>query len=146
MSGSIPELPCLCASFRRASRALTQIYDAAVRPLGLRVTQFTILQALALTGEVPQNRLGGILALDSTTLTRTLAIMGRRGWVAEKRGRDGRERLLSLTKAGRGLLGRASVPWQEVQDRVRARLGVIHWQELFDVNRKVTMLARGGAR
>ncbi len=71
----LPNLPCMCASFRRASRALTQLYDEALRPVGLRATQFTILQALSLTGEVSQGELAQILAMDSTTLTRTLRIM-----------------------------------------------------------------------
>src|SRR5690348_10334206 len=63
----VPSLPCFCASLRRASRALTQVYEQALRPLGLRGTQFTILQALSLAGEVPQGELGRILAMDSTT-------------------------------------------------------------------------------
>src|ERR1700692_4205653 len=95
-------LPCLCASFRRASRALTQHYDAALRPIGLRGTQFTLLQALSLAGEVSQGTLGEILAIDSTTLTRTLAIMGRRGWIASRSGEDRRERWLSLSEAAIG--------------------------------------------
>ncbi len=71
----------MCASLRRASRSLTQLYDEALRPLGLRATQFTILQALSLAGEVSQGELAQILAMDSTTLTRTLRIMGREGWI-----------------------------------------------------------------
>ncbi len=82
----MPALECLCASFRRASRALTQLYDDALRPLGLTPTQFTILQALSLTGTVHQGRLGEILAMDSTTLTRTLNIMARHGWVEKLKG------------------------------------------------------------
>jgi len=87
----------MCASFRRASRVLTQHYDRALRPLGVRATQFTLLQALSLAGEVSQGTLGEILAIDSTTLTRTLAIMGRRGWIAIRSGEDRRERWLSLS-------------------------------------------------
>ena len=45
---AISALPCLCASFRRASRALTQLYEQALRPLGVRATQFTVLQVLQL--------------------------------------------------------------------------------------------------
>ena len=65
----------MCAGFRRTARALTQYYEEALRPLGLRGTQFTILQALSLAGEVTQGRLGEMLAMDSTSLTRTVAIM-----------------------------------------------------------------------
>ena len=79
MTDSLPSLPCMCATLRRASRALTQLYDEALRPLGLRATQFTVLQALSLTGEVSQRDLGQLLAMDSTTLTRTLEILGGHG-------------------------------------------------------------------
>jgi DNA-binding MarR family transcriptional regulator len=139
---SLPNLPCLCATFRRTARALSQLYDDAVRPLGLRTTQFTILQALSLTGEVSQGRLGEILALDSTTLTRTLAIMKRRRWVAMRQGRDGRERFIALSKAGREQLDLASPAWQAVQDRLRSELGDERWSGLFQQNREITAVAR----
>ncbi|MGB9246039.1 MAG: MarR family winged helix-turn-helix transcriptional regulator [Candidatus Acidiferrales bacterium] len=138
---SLPNLPCLCATFRRTARALSQLYDDAVRPLGLRTTQFTILQALSLTGEVAQGRLGEILALDSTTLTRTLAIMKRRKWVAMRQGRDGRERLISLSAAGREQFDLASPAWQAVQDRLRSQLGEERWSALFQQNREMTAVA-----
>src|SRR6266853_4049961 len=95
-----PSLPCMCASFRRASRTLTQLYEDALRPVGLRATQFTVLQALSLAGEVTQGKLGQILAMDSTTLTRTLNIMGRNGWIAKRRGSDRREWRMRLSRAG----------------------------------------------
>jgi DNA-binding MarR family transcriptional regulator len=138
---SLPNLPCLCATFRRTARALSQLYDDAVRPLGLRTTQFTILQALSLTGEVSQGRLGGILALDSTTLTRTLAIMKRSKWVAMRQGRDGRERLVSLSTAGREQFELASPAWQAVQDRLRSQVGEERWNTLFQQNREMTAVA-----
>ena len=47
---SLPKLPCMCGNFRRTSRALNQLYEKAFRPLGMRGTQFTILQALSLAG------------------------------------------------------------------------------------------------
>src|ERR1700722_20466304 len=94
---AIPDLFCMCASFRRASRALTHLYDSALRPVGLRATQFTILQVLSRAGEVSQGQLGQILFMDSTTLTRTLEIMRRYGWIAERRRKEQRERRLSLS-------------------------------------------------
>jgi DNA-binding MarR family transcriptional regulator len=128
----------MCASFRRASRALTQHYEAALRPLGLRATQFTLLQALSLTGEVSQGTLGEILAIDSTTLTRTLAIMERRGWIASRPGEDRRERLLSLSKAGRAQFNRALPHWEKIQQELRARLGNTRWNEFFNLTNQVT--------
>src|SRR4029077_10288080 len=131
-------LPCLCASVRRASRILTQHYDTALRPLGLRATQFTLLQALSLAGEVSQGTLGEILAIDSTTLTRTLAILGRRGWIASRSGEDRRERRLSLSEAGRAEFKRARPHWEKVQQELRERLGNKRWNELLNLTNEVT--------
>ena len=131
-------LSCMCASFRRASRVLTQHYDAALRPLGLRATQFTLLQALFQAGEVSQRTLGEILAIDSTTLTRTLATMGRRGWIVNRSGEDRRERSLSLSEAGRANFMRARPHWEKVQQGLRARLGNKRWNELLNLANEVT--------
>ena len=136
----IPELPCMCGSFRRTSRALTLLYEDALRPQGLRATQFTILQALSLTGEVKQSQLGEILAMDSTTLTRTLQIMGRKGWIAERRGEDRRERWLCLAKAGKAQFNRALPAWEKVQSRLRRRLGKQAWTGLLKITHQLTEL------
>jgi len=91
-NATVTNLPCMCANLRRAAGALTQRYDEALRSLELTITQFTILQALSLAGEVTQGRLGEILAMDSTTLTRTLGIMTRSRTGAAAAADAGRER------------------------------------------------------
>jgi DNA-binding MarR family transcriptional regulator len=141
----LPTLPCACASLRRASRALTHLYDEAFRPLGLRVTQFTILQVLTLAGEVSQGELAEILAMDSTTLTRTLGIMVREGWIAERRGKDRRERWLRLAKAGRSQLSRALPAWERTQAQVARELGE-RWHDVLNLSNEITSLnmKRGG--
>jgi DNA-binding MarR family transcriptional regulator len=141
----VPDLPCMCASFRRAARALTQLYDDALRPLGLRTTQFTILQALSLAGEVSQGQLGEILAMDSTTLTRTLAILKRRKWIETRRGSDGRERLLTLSEAGRAQLDRVSPAWRGVHEHLRSQVGGERWEQMFQQSREITAVAKGGS-
>jgi DNA-binding MarR family transcriptional regulator len=137
---SLPSLPCTCASLRRAARALTQIYEDALRPLGLRVTQFTILQVLTLATEVSQGMLAEILAMDSTTLTRTLGIMVRAGWIAERRGRDRREKLLRLSKSGRTQFQRALPAWEKTQEQLAKRMGE-RWQDIPKLGDEVTALA-----
>ncbi len=139
MNGStLPALECLCASFRRASRALSQHYDEAMRPLGLTPTQFTILQALSIAGTIHQKKLGQILAMDTTTLTRTLDIMARHGWVEKLQGSDRRERRLRLTQPGIDQFNRAFPIWQKVQARLRRKLGGEPWQALANLTNKVT--------
>ena len=137
----LPALPCLCSSFRRTARALSQVYEEALRPTGLRITQFTILQALARTGEVTQGRLGEILVMDSTSLTRTLRIMRQQGWIAERRGEDQRERWLKLSKAGETKLKVATATWKKVQARLQAKLGEAGWKNSMQWTNQVTGLA-----
>jgi DNA-binding MarR family transcriptional regulator len=141
-------LPCMCGSFRRTSRGLTQLYENALRPLGLRATQLTILQVLSRVGEVSQRQLGEMLAMDSTSLTRTLAIMHREGWIAERRGEDRRERLLRLAGAGEKQLGRALPVWEKVQSRLRRQLGKTVWNNLLQLTHQVTraVTTQGGSQ
>jgi DNA-binding MarR family transcriptional regulator len=136
----LPVLPCMCGSFRRTSRALTQLYETALRPLGLRATQLSILQVLSLAGEVSQGQLGGMLAMDSTSLTRTLAIMVRQGWIVERPGKDRRERWLCLSRGGEAQLRRALPVWEKVQSHLRRQLGDQAWNSLLQLTRQVTGL------
>jgi DNA-binding MarR family transcriptional regulator len=138
---NLPALPCLCSSFRRTARALSQVYEEAMRPTGLRITQFTILQTLARTGEVKQGRLGEILVMDSTSLTRTLRIMLQQGWIAERRGEDQRERWLKLSKAGEAKLKIATATWEKVQARLQAKLGEAGWKNVMQWTNQVTGMA-----
>lgn len=135
----------MCANLRRAARAITQRYDEALRPLGLTITQFTILQALSLAGEPTQGELGEILAMDSTTLTRTLAIMDRHGWIAKKYGTDRRERRLRLTRAGESEFSRAVPYWRSAQETLRERLGKRRWDDLTKlISDTTSMIAEHG--
>ena len=140
-AANLPSFTCLCASVRRSARALTQLYEKALRPLGLRVTQFTILQALERAGEVSQGQLGDILAMDSTSLTRTLKIMVEQGWVAERPGKDRRERWLRLSKAGTVELRRATPAWESVQSRLHRELGGNAWNDLMRRANQITSIA-----
>jgi DNA-binding MarR family transcriptional regulator len=138
---SLPSLDCMCGGFRRTARALTQLYEQTFRPLGLRSTQFTILQVLSRAGEISQGRLGNILAMDSTTLTRTLKIMRHQRWIAERRGEDRRERRLRLSKGGEALLKRAEPEWEKVQVRLCRELGEETWNNLARWTDQVTSIA-----
>src|SRR5258706_7428011 len=105
-------LPCACANLRRAARVVTQFYDGVLRPSGLRATQFTLLQALNLAPGISQKQLAELLEIDSTTLTRTLALLRRKGWLRSKAGIDRRELRLSLTAAGKREYQPALPYWQ----------------------------------
>ena len=134
----LPDLPCLCANLRRAARALTQIYEDALRPAGLHGSQFTVLQTLSLARELTQGQMARLLAMDSTTLTRTLAIMERQGWIARREGADRREWRIQLSKAGRAKFERALPQWEKAQALVRKRLGERRWDQAMKFSNDVT--------
>lgn len=125
-------LPCACANLRRADRAVTQFYDAALRPSGLRITQFTLLQALSLAPKISQKQLAELLEIDSTTLTRTLAPLNQKGWLRSAPGTDRRELRLSLTSAGRREYQRALPYWRTAQKGLRRALGQEGWDHLIE--------------
>jgi DNA-binding MarR family transcriptional regulator len=69
---------------------VTQRCDRGLKPAGPKAKQFTLLQALAIAGNASQGKLGDVLGLDSTTLTRTLALLRKRGWIQAQPGEDRR--------------------------------------------------------
>ena len=110
--------------------------------MGLRATQLTILQVLSRAREVSQGRLGEMLAMDSTSLTRTLAIMIRKGWIAEQRGADRRERRLRLASVGELKLATVLPAWEKVQSRLQRTLGQKAWRSLLELTHQVTDLVK----
>jgi DNA-binding MarR family transcriptional regulator len=124
-------LPCACANLRRASRAVSQLYDEQVRGAGLTIAQFTLLQVLFQAGKLTQGGLGQILVLDSTTLTRTLQPLEKKGWIRRRPGKDRRERQITLTKAGQDVFQRAVPRWNRAQRILLARLGRRRWRGLM---------------
>lgn len=140
----LPALPCACAALRRAARAVTQLYDEALRPAGLRVTQFTILQVLSLSERAIQGSIGEILAIDATTLTRNLKLLEEEGWIASRPGKDRRERLWKLTAAGRRRLEGARPRWETAQARFREGMREVGWEEFMRVADAAASAARRG--
>jgi DNA-binding MarR family transcriptional regulator len=104
----------------------------------MRASQFTILQVLSLAGEMTQGEMGQFLAVDSTTLTRTLAIMSRHGWITRRRGEDRRECRIRLSSTGRAQFARALPHWEKVQGLVKKKLGGNRWDELMQLSNDLT--------
>lgn len=135
---SIPLLPCACANLRRAARAVTRMYNRELRPTGLELTQFTLLMALNLAGEITQGNLGKLLALDSTSLTRMLRLLTKRDWIGVKAGEDRRQKFLRLTPSGREKLMQSEPYWQRAQLRLREGLGEPGWRQMGGLLAEVT--------
>jgi DNA-binding MarR family transcriptional regulator len=115
------ETPCACTRLRRAARAATAAYDAALAPSGLRITQFSILRRLARLGPLPVTRLAAEAALDRSTMGRNLNPLERRGLVRIEVGNaDQRERIAYLTAAGEAAIAAALPHWRKAQKRIAA--------------------------
>lgn len=112
--------PCICGRLRRASRTLSRLYDAALAPVGLTVTQFSILRNLAQLDLPTLNQIADRTAHEKSAMWRTLQPMIRQGWVAVEPGRAQR---FTLTGAGRERLDLAHPIWIETQTRVSHTLG-----------------------
>lgn len=138
---SLAKLPCACANLRRAARAVTQLYAQEVRRAGLVGTQFTLLSVLMGAGEITQGRLGQTMAIDSTTLTRTLAPLRRRGWVEFAPATDRRQKRLRLTAGGRMKFRETAQHWQRAQERLRRALGERDFKLLLELLPRVTQAA-----
>ena len=131
--------PCVCSTLRMVSRAVTQLYDDILRPSGLRVTQFSILAAIARLGEANLRQLEHTLAIDQTTLTRSLNLLERDRVIERVPHPDGRIKAMTLTSKGRKALEAARPLWARAQDKVLRELGTTAWA---DAQRRLAHLLR----
>ncbi len=129
---------CACQNLRRATRIVTRVYDQELRKAGIEITQFGLLTALAAVGEANQKRLSAGFALDSTTLTRTLGLMRKRGWIEVRRGTDKRERLFRLTAAGNRQVAAAQRHWERAERRFEKKLGRDGWESMQKMVARIT--------
>lgn len=121
---------CACFGLRKAARAVTLAYDAALEPAGLKATQFSLLAVLATLGAPTLGDLARVMVMERTTLTRNLRPLTRAGAVALTTGRDRRARHVALTAAGRQRLEAALPLWRRAQLDMVERLGPRLWGRL----------------
>ncbi len=123
---------CVCFNFRKAARAVTQLYDATLEPSGLRATQFSLLTVLQIRRSVTISRLAREMVTDRTTLTRNLKPLEKRGLVTVVAGdKDRRTREVALTARGRKALATALPLWREAQSRAIGAVGRTRWKRLL---------------
>lgn len=130
---------CACFNLRKASRAVTQLYDEILQPSGLLATQFTLVVAISIAGSTTITRLAEDLVMDRTTLTRNLKPLERQGLIEIASGQDQRTRVVALTAEGREALAKAIPLWEQVQASVVEGLGQNRWSTLLS-NLSATVL------
>ncbi|WP_434981927.1 MarR family winged helix-turn-helix transcriptional regulator [Xanthomonas arboricola] len=113
--------PCTCFQLRRAARRTSQLYDHALAQVGLSLNEYSILRRLI--SAQPLGALAHSLGMDRTTLTRNLKPLLAAGWVQARRGEDARQKVVVLSRSGRGLLVRALPHWQRAQTQLETLFG-----------------------
>jgi len=127
----VPMLPCFCANLRRAARLVSQFYENEAGWPDLSIAQFSLLQAIARKQAITHAGLGSLLGLDQTTVSRSLATLGRLHWVRLAPGDDRRERRVTLTSTGKLQLRRAERAWRRAQARLRRQYGADKWKKML---------------
>lgn len=115
---------CVAVRLRMLNRVITNIYDDALRPLDLKVSQMNILVAAAKKGVIRPAEVCQYLHLDVSTLSRNVERMRARGWleiVPDEA--DARSQPFRLTAQGRKLLEKAGPAWDNAQEQVKSLLG-----------------------
>jgi DNA-binding MarR family transcriptional regulator len=134
---------CACSRLRRATRAITQLYDDALAPSGLRATQFGVLRTLARRGTMTIGSLAADLLLDRTALSRNLDPLVERGLVEIAAGIDLRTRHVTMSAAGKRTLDIAEPHWTDAQREVSRRVGKQRLAELYTLLEDIERLHPG---
>ena len=122
---------CTCGELRKAARAITILYDDAIKSSGLLSTQFGLLQVIYNIDSIRISDLADKLRMDRTTLTRNLSVLEREGLIKISQGKDLRTRIVTATQKGRSAVAKALPLWNEVQRKVRQKMGESSWHELM---------------
>ena len=135
---------CACYNLRRAARAVTQVFDTYFDEIGLRATQFTVLAALAWTGQTPPTvtELADALVLEQSSLSRNLAVLERKGFLRLVPGADRRERIVTLTRTGRATLAKGYPLWKKAQATIAEAVDANELETQLRALRRMTRSAQ----
>jgi DNA-binding MarR family transcriptional regulator len=131
---------CSCFNLRKASRAVTQYFDHALEPAGIRATQFTLLASMASVKARTLTEMANTLVMDRTTLTRNLKPLQKLGLIETVEPRDRRSKAFALTEQGRDTLAKGVPLWQEAQQKIVDNLGPDRFESLLREVESVTTL------
>lgn len=113
---------CLCILARRSARSLTDIYDRALEPSGLKITQFSLLRAIDRLQNPSLTDIAQVTGLDRSTLGRNLRVLEKDGLVSLSQGLDERTRVPELTANAKKALRIAQPLWDAIQKKMASTL------------------------
>ena len=123
----LPRNACTCGSLRKASRRISQFYDTALAPVGIKSTQYSILSEVdrgSLEGPVTMCELATAMVMDRSTLGHNLKPLERDDLVILRLSADDRrKRYVELTKKGRLILRKSRRLWQHAEGHFESIFG-----------------------
>ena len=114
---------CIAVRLRMLNRVVTNLYDDALRPLGLKVSQMNILVLTAKLGLARPAQVCEFLQLDTSTLSRNLERMRAQGWLEVVSDEDARTQPFRLSSQGKRLIEKAIPAWEAAQQEANKLLG-----------------------
>jgi DNA-binding MarR family transcriptional regulator len=133
---------CACFDLRKATRAVSRLYDDCLRPSSLNITQYSLLRVIEGEPQISVSTLGRYMVMDRTSVTRALVPLERDGLVRSDAGSDKRTRIVSLTKKGAKLLANARPRWENAQKIFLELIGDQRWTVMRCLLRDTTRAVR----
>lgn len=124
---------CIAVRLRAINRAISALYDEALRPVGIRVSQLNILVAASLLGPISPARLCHVLILDPSTLSRNVERMKRHNWLRLIPGPDERSHLIEVLPDGLEKIRAGFSSWREAQTEAASVLGTSGVAEVMKI-------------
>ncbi|NUM43286.1 MAG: winged helix-turn-helix transcriptional regulator [Anaerolineales bacterium] len=143
---ALQTVPCVGFNTRRVTRMVTQYFDRALAPVGVRSTQYSLLSVLAMVDEISMQELAFVLAMDRTTLTRNLNPLLEKEWVQVSVGEDRRVRPIKITPKGATILAQALPLWEQAQAKIVDQLGADKWEEMMRGLHQISMIVEDSNR
>ena len=114
---------CYLHRIRMLSRTITRVYDDALKPLDLKVTQMNLLGVVTKLGPISPGEMCQKLQMDKSTLCRNVERLIKYGWIKQVPGEDNRSHQLKITEKGKEIMKEASKLWKQAQARTQKILG-----------------------
>ncbi len=133
---------CACFDLRKATRAVSRLYDDRLRTCGLNITQYSMLRTIEFGQPISVSTLSRYMVMDQTSITRALAPLERDRLIRSRAGSDKRTRIVSLTKKGTKLITKAKPHWDEAQKIFLDLIGDQRWTVMRGLLRDTTRVVR----
>lgn len=115
-------LGCTCFKLRKLTRAMSRVYDHHMAAVGLKTTQYSVLKNVGQEA-LPVAELADRLGIERTTMTRNLKPLIEAGWISLEAGADSRQRIVTITDAGRAKVRQAYHAWRAAQTEFETLIG-----------------------